>query len=223
LWIRRGIHRWRISYALRMPRAAGLFRGSNGLGFQLIGALHPRLRTADLPRQTLNKRGQNIEVRVGRPVAAKAVKSFASEREATEYLRFRTFLLAGRGDAPPVPKKRLRPLAPATLAELIAAETGCLAPVCENEDFAVYLARADEIPNTLREIGRLRELTFRGAGEERHSTWTASISHDNFTALHRSATDRALLLNKNISLSKCLNARRRPREENFAAFSVERR
>ena len=145
------------------------------MGFQLIGALHPRLRTADLPRQTLNKRGQNIEVRVGRPVAAKAVKSFASEREATEYLRFRTFLLAGRGDAPPVPKKRLRPLAPATLAELIAAETGCLAPVCENEDFAVYLARADEIPNTLREIGRLRELTFRGAGEERHSTWTASI------------------------------------------------
>ena len=151
------------------------FKGSNGLGFQLIGALHPRLRTADLPRQTLNKRGQSVEVRIGRPVAAKSLKSFADEREAIEYLRFRTFLLAGRGNPSPdgglvrlpigFPKKRLLPLADETPRELTIAETGRLTPVCENQEFAVYLARAAAIPHTLREIGRLRELTFRGAGE----------------------------------------------------------
>ncbi len=150
-------------------------KGSNGLGFQLIGALHPRLRTADLPRQTLNKRGQTIEVRIGRPVAPKVLKSFGGAQEAIEYLRFRTFLLASRGNPPadngvtrftiPFPKKRLMPLASATPRHLIAEETGRLSPVCENDEFAVFLASADVIPNTLREIGRLRELTFRGAGE----------------------------------------------------------
>jgi len=157
------------------PAVPVYFKGSNGLGFQLIGALHPRLRTADLPRQTLNKRGQSIEVRIGRPVAAKSLKSFADERETIEYLRFRTFLLAGRGNPYQgsglvrftigFPKKRRMPLAAETPRDLTIEETSRLAPVCENEEFSVYLARAAAIPHTLREIGRLRELTFRGAGE----------------------------------------------------------
>lgn len=32
-------------------------------------------------------------------------------------------------------------------------------------DFVVLCASADEMPNLLYEIGRLREITFRGAGE----------------------------------------------------------
>ena len=41
-------------------------------------------------------------------------------------------------------------------------EDRCLA---ENGDLAVYLGTAREMPQLLREVGRLRELTFRGAGE----------------------------------------------------------
>lgn len=167
-----------VAHLIRIAQCPALpvyFEGSNGLGFQLIGALHPRLRTADLPRQTINKRGRSIEVRIGRPVAAKALKSFAGERETIAYLRFRTFLLAGRGNPradngvvrfPIVfPKKRPAPLPPETPRELTIAETSGLTPVCQNDEFAVYLSGADAIPHTLREIGRLRELTFRAAGE----------------------------------------------------------
>jgi putative hemolysin len=52
-----------------------------------------------------------------------------------------------------------------TCRELLIDEIARLTPVCGNEEFAVYLAAAEAIPNVLREIGRLRELTFRGAGE----------------------------------------------------------
>jgi putative hemolysin len=52
-----------------------------------------------------------------------------------------------------------------TSRELLIEEISRLTPVCGNEEFAVYLAPPDAIPNVLREIGRLRELTFRGAGE----------------------------------------------------------
>ena len=169
----------RLIRIAQCPALPLYFRGSNGLGFQLIGTLHPRLRTAGLPRQMLNKRGRNIELRIGRPVGVKSLKSFGSERDAIEYLRFRTFLLAGRANPSrdnvlvrlPVslpnvfPKKRCMPVAAETPRERVIAEAGRLAPVCENEEFAVYLAPAGAIPNALREIGRLRELTFRGAGE----------------------------------------------------------
>jgi putative hemolysin len=187
-WKDRGIvdPPWNPSVArlIRLASCAALpmyVRGSNGLGFQLIGALHPKLRTADLPRQTLNKRGKSIEVRVGRPVAAKTLKTFDSDREAIEYLRFRTLLLASRVDAAPhglarlplklpslpisFPRKQPAPLAAETSREMVRAETARLTPVCGNDDFAVYLAPADAITNTLREIGRLRELTFRAVGE----------------------------------------------------------
>jgi putative hemolysin len=156
------------------PALPMYFKGGNSIGFQLIGALHPRLRTAGLPRQTLNKRGRNIEVRIGRPIAAKALQAFEGEREAVEYLRFRTFLLSGRDSRrdsglvhfPIVfPKKGLMPLAAEMARESLIEETGRLTPVCENEEFAVYLAAADAVPHCLREIGRLRELTFRAAGE----------------------------------------------------------
>ena len=158
-----------VAHLIRLAECPALpvyFKGANGFGFQLIGALHPRLRTADLPRQTLNKRGQNIEVRIGRPVAPKALQSFNGQREAIDYLRFRTFLLSRR-DARPATlhKTKSQPLAAEMPRASLAEETGRLAPVCENEEFAVYLAPADAIPNCLREIGRLRELTFRLAGE----------------------------------------------------------
>lgn len=41
------------------------FAGNNRLFFQIAGLLHPRFRTALLPRELINKKGQQIEVRVG--------------------------------------------------------------------------------------------------------------------------------------------------------------
>jgi len=149
------------------PALPVYFKGSNGLGFQLIGALHPRLRTANLPREMLNKRGKIVEMRIGRPVAAKSLQAFDSDAEAVAYLRFRTYLLASRCDREPVRMAiaRATPLVLETSRELLIEEIGRLTPVCGNDEFAVYLAAPDAIPNVLREIGRLRELTFRGAGE----------------------------------------------------------
>lgn len=59
---------------------------------------------------------------------------------------------------------QMQPIAPAISDKAIAAELAELPP--ENELFAyrqfrVYCGRANQLPNTLREITRLRELTFR--------------------------------------------------------------
>ena len=169
--------------AVRLIRRTGAtalpiyFCGHNGVGFQLLGMIHPKLRTAFLLQEFLKQEGKTVEVRVGSPVPADALNAVGSDREAIEYLRWRTYLLARRRQAetswPMALRSRLAskirepiaaPIHEASLAEEIQTLSGgrCLA---ENAEFSVHLGTAAHIPQLLLEIGRLRELTFRRAGE----------------------------------------------------------
>ncbi len=151
--------------------------GHNGVGFQLMGMIHPKLRAAFLLQEFLKQAGKTVELRVGSGIPADAVEAIPDDREATEYLRWRTYLLGRRGKPeaswPTALRSKLAfkiqepvaaPVAPDLLAKELERlpEDRCLA---ENGDFAVYLGTAPEIPQLLREVGRLREVTFRGAGE----------------------------------------------------------
>lgn len=171
------------STAVRLIRRTGAtavpvyFCGHNSVGFQLLSMVHPRLRATFLLNEFLQQEGKSIEVRVGTEIPSAALVSLPSDREATEYLRWRTYLLARRNRAEhahpfafrPRPLFNLQqdvavPESPQSLSEeLFRLPEG--RTLAENADFAVYLAKAEEIPQMLREVGRLREVTFRKAGE----------------------------------------------------------
>jgi putative hemolysin len=169
--------------AVRMIRRSGAsalpvyFCGRNSVGFQLLGMVHPKLRTAFLLQEFLRQEGKTVEVRVGSEIAHDTVAAIQDDREATDYLRWRTYLLARRKKSYPSPLMAVRsrialraqervaaPAPPELLAEEVARlpVDRCLA---QNGDLAVYLGTASEIPQLLREVGRLREATFRKAGE----------------------------------------------------------
>ncbi len=169
--------------AVRLIRRSGAsalpvyFCGRSSVGFQLLGMIHPKLRTAFLLQEFLRQEGKTVEVRVGSEIARDTVAAIRDDREATDYLRWRTYLLAQRKKSYPSPLMAVRsrialrtqesvaaPTPPELLAEEVARlpEGRCLA---QSGDLAVYLGTASEIPQLLREIGRLREATFRKAGE----------------------------------------------------------
>ena len=154
------------------------FPGRNRIFFQATGLVHPALRTALLPREFLARRGKAIELRIGTPVPAARLAEFADDTQAIAYLRDRTEILTARGPkprasladviqprrTPPVPV----PIVPAVPAAELAAEIAALpeeARLIVSDELHVYVARAAAIPKTLREIGRLREVTFREVGE----------------------------------------------------------
>src|ERR1700757_3368178 len=91
--------------ALRLIRRTGAtalpvyFCGHNGVGFQLLGMIHPELRTAFLLQEFLKQEGKTVEVRVGSPVPPDAITAIEGDVEAMEYLRWRTYLLARRRKA----------------------------------------------------------------------------------------------------------------------------
>ncbi len=162
----------------RMVRSAGAtvvpvhFAGANGMMFHLAGMVHPRLRTALLPREFLNKGRDTIQVRIGSPIPATRLEGMG-DQEAADFLRMRTEVLGGaKGSRGKVfaskGGKRQESLAAALDPGLLAAEVGALpgdSLLVETGDFQVFQARAGQIPLALREIGRLRELTFRKVGE----------------------------------------------------------
>jgi putative hemolysin len=155
------------------------FEGCNSRLFQYAGLVHPRLRTALLGREFSRARGREIRIKVGDLINPKHLATFETKEAATEFLRLKTYALK---DLPPKrSRKRLRlpfrsasaaqtiqPLAPAQSAQRLQAEIDALPSIqrlVEHGDFEVYYAPADRVPCVLKEIGRLREETFRAVQE----------------------------------------------------------
>jgi len=182
------------------------FEGHNGPMFQLAGLVHPRLRTALLPRELVNKKGRQIEVRVGAPISNGKLTAMSNDSEIVAYLRKRSSMLGARArprPAAPHPLAAVHPVfarkperTPPEVIEavdpgLLEGEVDALPTsqlLVRDHDRQVYWARAPQIPKILREIGRLRELTFREVGEGTGK----SIDLDTFdqTYLHLFVFDR---------------------------------
>jgi putative hemolysin len=146
------------------------FHGANGPAFHIVGAIHPQLRTLLLPREFLNKQGKRIRVSIGSPIRPGRLLSSDVRRDPTDYLRLRTFLLESRSTAnarPSFVAKQAR-IASALDPNILNQEMTSLPArqkLAAHGEYTVYEATAGQIPNLLREIGRLREITFRNAGE----------------------------------------------------------
>ncbi|HEY2018489.1 MAG TPA: GNAT family N-acyltransferase [Bryobacteraceae bacterium] len=167
----------RIAGIARAPVVPLYVEGANGTLFQLAGMAHSGLRTALLGRELLNKRGRRVEVRVGVPVPPEKLRAMPTAAEQADYLRWRTYLLATRERFKPRTALPLGTASNAVLepvaaeggdAQTLAAEIAGLPGNCllnRSGDLEVYCARAIHIPHMLHELGRLREITFRAAGE----------------------------------------------------------
>jgi putative hemolysin len=128
--------------------------------------------------ELLNKMGKIVEVRVGTAIPYKTIAEIGDHRDATSYLRWRTYLLGRRGECDQrlvprviravVPKKTPEPIAIETPHDELIDDIRNLGEeqcVEETSEYSVYLAGAEQVPNVLRELGRLREIAFRAAGE----------------------------------------------------------
>ncbi|HEY3740404.1 MAG TPA: GNAT family N-acyltransferase [Bryobacteraceae bacterium] len=159
----------RIASMTKSPVLPLFFAGRNSVPFQLMGLIHPALRTMRLPAEFANKRGARLEIRIGNLVKPKELAAQGkTPDDQTTYLRARTYLLGFRQKAAaPIEAAHVTIAAavdPRELESEIANLTA--AQLLERSgDYDVYLARTRQIPAILTEIGRLRETTFRLAGE----------------------------------------------------------
>jgi putative hemolysin len=168
----------RLVQLTQAPVLPFYFHGRNSALFQAGGLVHPLFRTAMLPREMLKKRGTRIRFKIGNLIPYKILSKIQSPADLTEYLRFRTHLLAPALEKDKrvvkYPKKSI--LRHRMVESIVSAQKPsnlqkevlslpAHQKLATNGDLCVYYARANQIPMLLLEIGRLREKTFRRVGE----------------------------------------------------------
>lgn len=154
------------------------FHAKNSRLFYQLSRISDILRTAKLPSELLTQKNRVIKIRIGNPIKVVAQKEYESLSEFTEFIRKKTYMLANSfekssllNDIPQKLKASKEPKKIVTeiSSDLIENEISRLREndrrLLKSKNYEVYLAPAQEMPNILREIGRLREITFRAIGE----------------------------------------------------------
>ncbi len=114
-----------------------------------------------------------INVRIGSPITAEDMAIFKGNRTWGQFLQAKIFSLGSSLDIQPeqftADKPDIsKPLAFPADPDLVAADIASLKPemrIASRGQFDVYVAPFIALPNAMFEIARLRELTFRSAGE----------------------------------------------------------
>ncbi len=155
------------------------FHAKNSKLFYKLSKISDTFRTAKLPSELLTQKRRVIKVRIGRPLSVADQKEYKTLPEFSEFLRKKTYMLSNSFDQKEnvlssisstlkVPKPVKNIVTPVGV-EVMKKEVDALRKrdcrLLESKNYEVFLTDSASIPNILREIGRLREITFREVGE----------------------------------------------------------
>jgi putative hemolysin len=151
----------RLALATGAQVIPAFIAGRNSTFFYAAGRIHRRLRTLLLARELLRHRGTTFSIRFGTALPADRIAA-SSGSDVTRLARHEADALAA------APTGKVFPIPAARPAHLLCREVASLpagARLLTSGSYDVFCADSALIPNVLDEIGRLREVTFRAAGE----------------------------------------------------------
>ena len=160
------------------------FHAKNSSLFYKLSNISEVLRSAKLPSEPLSQKNRVVKIRIGKAIQVKDQKEYPDLEEFTSFIRKKTYMLANpyekdyvslKEAATSTIKKTItqvstpEKIATSVSSELIEKEVenlrGYDCRLLESKNYEVFLVSADKIPNILKELGRLREITFRAIGE----------------------------------------------------------
>ncbi len=162
----------------KVPVIPIYFHAKNSTFFYRLASISDILRTAKLPSEMLSQKKRKIKVRIGNAIQPQDIQEISSVESLTAFLRRKTYMLANAFEKKPflkgIPKnfkiqKPPKKVVEETQLDLMMAEVETCRKLdkrlLESKNYEVFLAKKEIIPNILKEIGRLREITFRAIGE----------------------------------------------------------
>lgn len=167
----------RLIHKAKVPIIPIYFHAKNSRLFYFLSRINDTLRTAKLPSEFLTQKSRTIKVRIGRPITVKDQEEYDNIEEFHAFLRKKTYMLANAFVAsgpliktpslklPKQPKEIIPPVSKEAMIKEIESLRKENLRLLESKDYEVFFTKSNKIPNILREIGRLREITFREVGE----------------------------------------------------------
>jgi putative hemolysin len=215
----------KLSKNMNIPVLPVFISGSNSKLFHLLGRIYYRFRLLMLPRELMKMKNKTVDIFGGNLLNPDQLKG--NSREITEYLRIQTYLqdpdyiFTRQIEAENKILPDLIPPVPYTLLKQEFDQLPEKQHLLDFKNYSVYYGYYEQLNNTIREITRLRELTFRemkeGSGSERDTdrfdeTYTQLFIVDNdkerIIGAYRMGQIDLLLKNNNIKdiyLSKMFN------------------
>jgi len=167
----------RLIKKAKVPVIPIYFHAKNSSFFYILSKISDTLRTAKLPSEALSQNGKVIKVRIGKPISVSDQEEYKEIPAFSEFMRKKTYMLANPFEKAhklistqsikiKIPAKKITPQKNTDSfikeVDLLREKDGRL---LESKNYEVFFATSKDIPNLLHEIGRLREITFRGVGE----------------------------------------------------------
>ncbi len=165
------------------------FEGQNSRFFQITGLLFPKVkivRTLLLGREVLNRMNKSVKVKVGSNISFSKLKNL-SLQDTTSYLRSRVYLLSKPELKAPQKLAKIKnslipfkfrksdkvhpiidPIPPSKIAHFLQKyrQENPESALIESNRYSVIMVDGSQASDDfLLELGRLREITFRSAGE----------------------------------------------------------
>ena len=163
----------------KVPVVPIYFHAKNSSLFYKLSKISDIFRTAKIPSEVLTQKRRVIKVRIGKPISVKDQEEHSTLATFTEFLRKKTYMLSNSFEPKEkiistlsqslktikAPKKIVTPVNTEDMISEVEALKEKECKLLTSKNYDVYLAAAEDIPNILHEIGRLREITFREVGE----------------------------------------------------------
>ena len=155
------------------------FHAKNSNLFYKLSKISDTFRTAKLPSEVLTQKRRVIKVRIGKPISVKDQKEHTSIDTFSAFLRRKTYMLSNSYEhkskildnisstlkTPKAPKNIVTPVDHNLMIQEVEVLRENNSRLLQSKNYEVFLGNAKKMPNILREIGRLREITFREVGE----------------------------------------------------------
>ena len=167
----------KLIHRAKVPIIPIYFHAKNSRLFYLLSKISGTFRTAKLPSEVLTQGSRIIKVRIGKVISVKDQDEHQDINDFHTFLRKKTYMLANpfQADGPLIkkpnlkltkqPKKIIAPVTTEKMIEEIDRLRDTDSRLLESKNYEVFFAASQQIPSVLREIGRLREITFRAVGE----------------------------------------------------------
>ena len=165
-----------IKFIIKMnvPIVPIYFHARNSKLFYILSSICSILGSLMLPRELFRKNMKPVGVKIGKKIVIKDYKELGDDLNLVrDFLVKKTYILensfVSNNISEESKKTNIKPIINEQPKELILDEIKILREnnncIFESNNYSVFFASSDLIPNILKEIGRLREITFRDMGE----------------------------------------------------------
>lgn len=135
----------------------------NSMLFNIVGNIHPRLRTLMLAREFTSKQRKTICIATNAEVNKQTLDKYLNDAQKMAFLRLSSEALNEKPFAEHLQENE--EIISKVSADLVEQDLSSLKILNETDEYTVLMGGGRQTPNLLREIGRLREYNFRLIGE----------------------------------------------------------